>query len=428
VVKSIALLALLVAPAAAGHWDIEQVDSAGWGAAVDMRWHPDGRLFLCYSDTSGIIRLASKDSIWSYEDLPQWRPIRSGTQAFDIDHRENIGVSYIGTDNLYWYALKTDTSWADMQTPFNAGPYYPSLTSLDTAGAPAICVQAGDAYLLARLQDTTWTTYTLATGYSGFTNDFDCSALGSNTDGVVWGVFRYGFSYPGKALVSGHVLCRFQVRDSDVSVVQIAGGAEIGIWAASGCIDGQSSVHSSYYCGSAGLYLDQEAIDSITVDRTAAKFDSLDRPQIAYVPTRGGLLYRYLDAGAWHIFDLQTTGVTALSLAIDKNAQPLIAYTTSEGVFLAHGVDVVGQSEEEQGPTAIGSRLTATIARNVLRLPASGPPVGASLFDLGGRKVSDLHPGANDVSRLAPGVYFVRQEPQASGLQPQAVSKVVITR
>jgi hypothetical protein len=43
------------------------------------------------------------------------------------------------------------------------------------------------------------------------------------------------------------------------------------------------------------------------------------------------------------------------------------------------------------------------------------------LLDASGREVLDLKAGANDVSGLAPGVYFVRQE-------PQAVTKVVITR
>jgi len=70
-VKPIALFVVLVALAVAQHWDVEQVDSAGWGARVDMLWYPDGRLFLCYSATTGIIRPAPKDSIWSYEDLPQ---------------------------------------------------------------------------------------------------------------------------------------------------------------------------------------------------------------------------------------------------------------------------------------------------------------------------------------------------------------------
>jgi hypothetical protein len=40
----------------------------------------------------------------------------------------------------------------------------------------------------------------------------------------------------------------------------------------------------------------------------------------------------------------------------------------------------------------------------------------------------DLKPGVNDVSRLAPGVYFVQEHPQASSSKPQAVRKVVIQR
>jgi hypothetical protein len=45
----------------------------------------------------------------------------------------------------------------------------------------------------------------------------------------------------------------------------------------------------------------------------------------------------------------------------------------------------------------------------------------ASLLDISGRKVLDLKSGANDVRALAPGVYFVREE-------PQAIRKVIISR
>jgi|GEM_PF-3140138 hypothetical protein len=42
------------------------------------------------------------------------------------------------------------------------------------------------------------------------------------------------------------------------------------------------------------------------------------------------------------------------------------------------------------------------------------------LLDASGRKVLDLTPGPNDASRLAPGVYFVCDRPQASSPKPQA--------
>ncbi len=72
----------------------------------------------------------------------------------------------------------------------------------------------------------------------------------------------------------------------------------------------------------------------------------------------------------------------------------------------------------------------ATIIRGVLFLAeaSSRKPQVASLLDISGRKVLDLKPGPNDVRALAPGVYFVREEPQAASHKPQAVRKVVVTR
>jgi hypothetical protein len=369
---------------------------------------------------------STRGSIWSYEDLPQWRPTRFGSQAFDIDLRGDIGVSYIGTDNLYWYALKTDTGWADIQIPLNALPFQPAPTTLDTTGAPIITAQVGDAYLLARLLDSAWVTETIMTGMSEWENTFICYALGSRPDGAIWGVFTYTYHWPPTCIIVTS-LYGFQVRDSQVSVVQFASGTQGGPGRASGCADAQGAVHScyDYDLRPAGLYLDTTVIDTVRAERTAVKFDSLDRPQIAYVLSSGGLLYRYLDAGGWHIFDLRTTGVTALSLIIGENSQPLIAYTTSDGVFLAHGVDVVGQSEEQQRPAAIGRQLTASVIRNALLLPEASSlksQAASWLLDASGRRALVLHPGMNDVGRLRPGVYFVREA------QSRAVRKVIITR
>jgi hypothetical protein len=52
----------------------------------------------------------------------------------------------------------------------------------------------------------------------------------------------------------------------------------------------------------------------------------------------------------------------------------------------------------------------------------------SSLFDPSGRRVAVLKPGPNDISRLAPGIYFVREKPQAMGRRPQAVRKIVIAQ
>jgi hypothetical protein len=83
-----------------------------------------------------------------------------------------------------------------------------------------------------------------------------------------------------------------------------------------------------------------------------------------------------------------------------------------------------------------GERVTKsarpTIIRGVLVLGAvdsrQNAVDGAELLDVSGRKVMELQQGANDVSDLAPGVYFVRFVPSAVSRRPSAVSRVVIAR
>jgi hypothetical protein len=67
-----------------------------------------------------------------------------------------------------------------------------------------------------------------------------------------------------------------------------------------------------------------------------------------------------------------------------------------------------------------------TIVRGVLWLsPATSrkPRASSWLLDIDGRQVMALRHGANDVSRLAPGVYFVRSMPSTT-----TVRKVILTR
>ena len=91
------------------------------------------------------------------------------------------------------------------------------------------------------------------------------------------------------------------------------------------------------------------------------------------------------------------------------------------------GVEQVANNE--LGTTGGG----ACIVRGVLFLSASGEErmVNSALVDISGRRVIDLHPGANDVSALSPGVYFYRQTAGfASSVeaQVQTVRKVIIAR
>ncbi len=72
--------------------------------------------------------------------------------------------------------------------------------------------------------------------------------------------------------------------------------------------------------------------------------------------------------------------------------------------------------------------LNASIVRGVLHLPVSSFGFrNSSLVDAAGRRLLDLSPGPNDVSRLAPGVYFIIQA-EGLGVQGFQGSRVVISR
>jgi hypothetical protein len=87
--------------------------------------------------------------------------------------------------------------------------------------------------------------------------------------------------------------------------------------------------------------------------------------------------------------------------------------------------------EETQGADVRLSNCKPTIVRGVLLLAeaTSHKLQATSLLDIGGRKVMGLKPGTNDVSRLAPGVYFIRHEDsRGQGFEGSSVRKVIVTR
>jgi hypothetical protein len=105
------------------------------------------------------------------------------------------------------------------------------------------------------------------------------------------------------------------------------------------------------------------------------------------------------------------------------------SYSETTTFFLACDKDTFPPGvEESPGVKARTANRGATIVRGMLCLP-DGSSTSSSpswLLDIAGRMVIALRPGANDVSRLSPGVYFVR----AVGRELSAVScqKVVLTR
>ncbi len=140
------------------------------------------------------------------------------------------------------------------------------------------------------------------------------------------------------------------------------------------------------------------------------------------------------------------TNQVIASVAVGQGPRALAGNPFRNRVYVANyygsSISVLNDSapgiEESLEPQVTSRKLEPTVVRGVLFLPEAAshkPQATSRLLDISGRKVLDLHPGANDVSRLAPGVYFVLSGPslvtgQPSVLsgKPSAVTKIVITR
>jgi len=94
-------------------------------------------------------------------------------------------------------------------------------------------------------------------------------------------------------------------------------------------------------------------------------------------------------------------------------------------------IDSVAAGVEEAPNAEVRTTNAPTIVRGVLVLDAVGSRQNAAyraeLLDISGRRVLDLTPGANDVSRLSPGVYFVCEASGVKRVAPNVI-KVVLER
>jgi hypothetical protein len=159
----------------------------------------------------------------------------------------------------------------------------------------------------------------------------------------------------------------------------------------------------------------------------------------------------FFDWAAWQALGFEANGLNADPLLVGpgdphlRSGSPCIGAgvpvpgitTDIDGEPRDPDHPCIGADEYGGGAVAEGShtldapRITpeATIVRGILILTPdiSNLTSDVALHDFSGRKVMDLKPGDNDVSRLSPGVYFVRTRGQgARGEGPG--EKVVITR
>jgi hypothetical protein len=417
-IRGLVLLGLFGAVAPAQHWVVEQVDSTGWGSGVQMRRHSDGRMLLCYRHaTTGAVRLAWKDTLWRYEDVPV-RPAGPGPMSFAAGPHGELGVGY-GDMSGAWYSLWSDTGWIHTALPEPAPTDFATFPSaFDTAGQALALVRLDMMLGLARLRDTMWAvTDTIDQAFRG---NFLPVQLGVRTDGRAWGVYILSVRDVG---VDWEGIYEFSWDGAWVTSM-LQGGDFARFGAAAGDVDSAGELCSCYWSngvgGDSGFSYDGTTLDPGRVALSALRHDLLDRPLVAYV-LGSELRFCFRDGRGWHFYSPGVTGVSSVDVMPGPDGQPLIAYATSQGVFTARGENITG-IEENQPPIARTMRPASTVVRGVLRIGDRRQNTGyrAELLDIAGRKVMELVPGANDVRQLAPGVYFVRG--------PSRAGKVVLAK
>ena len=182
------------------------------------------------------------------------------------------------------------------------------------------------------------------------------------------------------------------------------------------------------------LYVAWEQFDSVNVESTT----SCLRADIFYSKDNGdnGRTWhagaRITEQGTWSCrfpsaIDYFTDDTFRVAYMMDQQAG-LFAVgqgTVSYNPIIVQKVPVGPPGIEACKGQPETSPAIATFFRGVLFLPGDREPKAqecVALLDASGRTVMDLKPGPNDVRRLAPGVYFVREA------QAPAMRKVVVTR
>ncbi|HTW92769.1 MAG TPA: hypothetical protein VMH22_13845 [bacterium] len=430
----VVVVAVTASVCLAGYWEFEQVDSGSIGSYVAIDKTSDGTIWLAYLTRDSAIRLAHKDTVWEYEDLDTAfvRPPFS----FDIGPGDVIGV--VGSGRL---AERRDSVWSSEQLPM---PMSGVAFSYDLAGRPSLMFKDSLGNVcLGQRTDSGWDTSLVIppdSNYSDWWITFtrptwcwngNCAFMESD-DGVMGGFFDF-YNVSLYTRDSG-------VWTSDTEAGGIHGGG--GVLAALAA-DGSDYIHTFWSAMDPvndKLVCDGVRLDSVTSIGAAC----MNNPAgVQCVWARAGRIkFAMLGGETSVVRDSVSPG--RCDITTDTFNEPVIAYSDHGAIWIAHGMGILGLSD---APRELGVRSlprTPSVVRNVLFVPRAEngdspserlrptrrgtvPIFRAVLLDAAGRKVAELHSGANDVSRLAPGVYFVRERGEMSSEQ-EDVRRIVVVK
>ncbi|HTW91448.1 MAG TPA: hypothetical protein VMH22_07025 [bacterium] len=442
------LVPLLAAFALGQSWVVEQVDStAAAGSPVELVKAADGRLWAGYGTRSGAARVACLgDSGWSFTDvcssaaLPgtSYRPFLAASH-----HGELCLACYDSTaGNNRLYRMVGDT-WRSEPSPFNFDSLLTNTVAYDTSGRLYVVFEPRLAeFWVGHETDSGWTKSFVVQLPVRLYNEGPVGYLAAAADGSPWFFGFCGYD-DGPLPAHGTDLLHF-TGDSWVSAWHVY-SSEFAPIPLALAPHGNGVGNLTWYGGF--IQYDSERVAPFYYSTQVAglTYTTDDVPLVACAPSYGAARpFFAFKTNRWHTESIPgPAGIGGIDIEVDTLGQVIIVYSTQDsGLWCARAMvsDVVGVKESSK-PKAASVKPVPTIVRGVLMLgavdsrqqtvgrgaPSDGGRRG-QLLDAAGRSVVELYSGANDVSRLAPGVYFVREAQAQAGRNAAAVTKVVITK
>ncbi len=418
------------------HWEFEQVDTAPWGRSwIELEFDRDGRCFVAYGDQGPqAVRVAWKDSVWRYRDTIT--PNQGYDNSFAVSRTGKWGIAYADTTMHATLLEWRGSSWVCRTTAYEIvfGSVPVAYDSLGNAMLLCNTSLGGYGVVRVTLGDTWEAVDTVLWNPSPYW-DYGPVDIEVGPDRGVWALVQGGYSFPGAGPGGS------PPWDSELYLMYagpdswerewLGGGMYVEIWATALAAGLARAATCHGESGGSGpefpsrFICDGDSLDTLAWAAGLA-VDGVGRLCLAYTRL-GELSFMYRDSLGWHrrLVTTTTDRGSRVDVEIDTLGQPVVAFSTLDGVWIARGVDVLGTTGPES-VQVIPSRWP-TISSGLLMLSSREDDAG--LLDIVGRKVMDLRPGPNDTRHLAPGVYFVREEgPRGQVSEGSSVRKIVIQR
>ncbi len=414
---------LLVARGTPGAFDPDiTTDADGNVYIVYQIWHPETT--VVYDHHLMCVRSSDGGATWS-------APARIDDDSIRTIGRIRVAADTAGNLLCAWNDWRTGSGhiWSSVSTDRGATWSRNVRVCDDTTNEDCyhadVFVQPGTNHYLVAADAYRWVGSHLR----------PCAFLYRSTDcgqtfqpGVQLDTWNWAAGGPHVVADRDHIICDYfgngrAVRDTTVAEARTF-YTQADSWGSPAPMTNLDSLHELYYGGTLALSGDGRVHTALMVDDTALGYDIYYASSSDHGVSWSDIEPVYIDSaqGNWY----PDIGADSAGHAYIVWYKPSVQ---SGKVWFATNAPLGIAEGPTQQPTSV--QPSATVIRNVLFLAEASshkPQAAGSLLDIGGRQVMVLKPGANDVSRLSPGVYFIREGLGTRGEGLGRTQKVVVTR